>query len=264
MPDINNLEGLLKKLGLKAMAQQYLSYADGCEKSGQTYLEYLTQLVSLELEDRDQRRIQRLTKQAHLPCLKTIEEFKLQRVKGLSPSILEVLRGGQFIDQCENLLLFGNPGTGKTHLCIGLAQAWCQRGRKVLYTSAASLVQRLLRAKRDLELDQLIKQFDRLDMLIIDDISYVPYERQETDVLFTLLSERYERRSMMITSNTKFSDWESIFKDKMTTAAAIDRLVHHSTILELNAPSYRTEIAKKKKSKRKKTTQKKPTKKEAK
>ena len=157
MPDINCLEDLLKKLGLKAMAQQYLSYADGCEKNGQTYLEFLDQLVNLELEDRDHRRILRLTKQAQLPSLKTIEEFELQRIKGLSPSLLEVLRGGQFIDQCENLLLFGNPGTGKTHLCIGLAQAWCQRGRKVLYTSAASLVQRLLRAKRDLELDQLIK-----------------------------------------------------------------------------------------------------------
>jgi len=190
-----------------------------------------------------------------------MDEFELQRVKGLSPSVLEVLRGGNFIDRCENLLLFGNPGTGKTHLCLGLAQAWCQQGRKILYTSAASLVQMLLRAKRDLELDQLIKKLDRLDMLIIDDISYVPYERQETDVLFTLLSERYERRSLMITSNTKFSDWESIFKDKMTTAAAIDRLVHHATILELNAPSYRTEVAKKKKSKSKKTTEKSSTKK---
>ena len=251
----------MKKLGLKAIAQQYLTYANCSEQNGQTYIEYLAALVQLELEDRDQRRITRLTKQAHLPCLKSIDEFELQRIKGLSPSVVDVLRGGSLIDRCENLLLFGNPGTGKTHLCLGLAQAWCQQGRKVLYTSAASLVQMLLRAKRDLELDQLIKRFDRLDMLIIDDISYVPYERQETDVLFTLLSERYERRSMMITSNTKFSDWESIFKDKMTTAAAIDRLVHHATILELNAPSYRTEAAKKKKSKSKKTTEKTSTKK---
>ena len=120
-----------------------------------------------------------------------------------------------------------------------------------MFTSAANLVQKLLRAKRDLELDKFMKRMDRVDVLIIDDISYVPYERQETDVLFTLLSERYERRSLMITSNAVFSEWESIFKDKMTTAAAIDRLVHHASILELNVPSFRSETARSKQSKEK-------------
>ena len=247
MSATDTAETMLSQLGLKAMAAQCMDYAERCEKGGRSYIDYIVQLATIELEYRDQRRIERLTKQARLPSTKSLDEFQLQRIKGLSPSVLEALRGGAFIDRYENLLLFGNPGTGKTHLCLALAQLWCEQGRRVLYTSAANLVQSLLRAKRDLELDKMLRRFEKLDMIIIDDISYVPYERHETDVLFTMLSERYERRSLMITSNVVFSDWESIFKDKMTTAAAIDRLVHHATILELNATSYRSESARKKK-----------------
>lgn len=257
MSCIETLESMLTALGLKAIATHHEKCAQLSEESGLSYLEYLAQLVELELECRQQKRIERLTKQAQLPCNKSVEDLNLKRLKGaISPSQLKTLQEGAFIDRKENLLLFGNPGTGKTHLCIGLAQSWCQRGRKVMFTSAANLVQKLLRAKRDLELDKLMRRLDRVDMLIIDDISYVPYDRQETDVLFTLLSERYERRSLMITSNAVFSEWETIFKDKMTTAAAIDRLVHHATILELNVPSYRSETAKTKHQKGKRSNEK--------
>lgn len=250
MSCIEKLESMLLSLGLKAIAAHHSECARLSEENGLSYLEYLAQLIELELEYRQQKRIERLTKQAQLPCDKSLDELNLKRLKGaLSPSQLKTLQEGAFIDRKENLLLFGNPGTGKTHLCIGLAQAWCQRGRKVMFTSAANLVQRLLRAKRDLELDKLMKRLDRVEVLIIDDISYVPYDRQETDVLFTLLSERYERRSLMITSNAVFSEWETIFKDKMTTAAAIDRLVHHASILELNVPSFRSETARSKQGK---------------
>lgn len=255
MSYIEELENMLMTLGLRAIAVHHEECARLSEDNGLSYLEFLAQLVELEIEYRQQKRIERLTKQAQLPCDKSLDELNLKRLKGaLSPSQLKTLQEGSFIDRKENLLIFGNPGTGKTHLCIGLAQAWCQRGRKVVFTSAANLVQKLLRAKRDLELDKFMRRLDRVEVLIIDDISYVPYDRQETDVLFTLLSERYERRSLLITSNAVFSEWETIFKDKMTTAAAIDRLVHHASILELNVPSYRSESAQSKQKKREETT----------
>lgn len=151
------------------------------------------------------------------------------------------------MERYENILIFGNPGTGKTHLSIALAREWCLQGHRVYYTSAAALVQQLLQAKQQLKLTQLIKRFDRYEVLLIDDISYIPYERSETDVLFQLLAERYEMRSTLITSNLPFIKWETLFKDEMTTAATIDRLVHHSVILELNAESYRMNHALQKK-----------------
>lgn len=151
------------------------------------------------------------------------------------------------MDQCENVLIFGNPGTGKTHLAVSLAREWSLRGRRTLFTTAASLVQELLAAKRDLKLNSLLKRFDRFEAVVIDDLSYIPQEREETDVLFVLLAERYERRSVVITSNLPFSKWDTIFKDPITAMAAVDRLVHHSTILELNGESYRATAASRKK-----------------
>ena len=145
-------------------------------------------------------------------------------------------------------MIFGNPGSGKTHLSIAFAREWSLKGRRVLYTSACQLVQELLRAKQAFQLDHAIKRLDRFEVLVIDDLSYVTCDRNETDVLFALLAARYEQRSVAITSNLVFSQWNQIFKDEMTTAAAIDRLVHHATVLELNVEeSYRMEQAKRRK-----------------
>ena len=136
------------------------------------------------------------------------------------------------------------PGRGKTHLACAIGHELVQRGRRVLFASTNLLVQRLLAAKRDLELERALKRLDRYDLLILDDLGYVQQDRAEMEVLFTLLAERYERRSVVITSNLVFSQWDQIFKDPMTTAAAIDRVVHHSVILEMTGPSVRTEQAK--------------------
>jgi len=162
------------------------------------------------------------------------------------------VRDGIVFPTAENVLVFGCPGTGKSHLLAALGQELVRSGRRVYYASTCLMVQELLRAKSELRLDKFIKKMTCFDALIMDDIGYVQQDRQEMEVLFTLLAARYERGSVMITSNLQFSKWESIFKDPMTTAAAIDRLVHHSVILELDVPSYRMEQAQQKKRKEEK------------
>ena len=242
----DELKQLLKTLHLPRIRHHCTELAEKYEKENKGHLEYLLDLSHREVESRYQKRIERLLKDAKLPRAKLLNDFDVTRIPGLSPTQILRLSQGDFIDRCENVLMFGNPGTGKSHLCIALAREWSLLGRKVLYISAANLVQQLLQAKQALTLDRYIKKLDRCEVLIIDDISYVPFERHETDVLFLLLAERYEMRSVVITSNLAFAEWGSIFKDETTTAAVIDRLIHHATILELNAPSYRVECASKK------------------
>lgn len=243
MQPYTDLESMLKGLRLKAFVSNYQSLSESAEKEGFSHLVFLKQLSQLEIEARNHRKIDALIRRAKLPRSKTLKDFESIRITGLSPSLIERLAEGDFMDRCENVLIFGNPGTGKTHLAIGLSREWCLRGRKVFYTTAARLVQELLVAKKELAINKYVKKLDHYEVLVIDDISYVPYGREETDVLFVLLAERYEQRSVVVTSNLAFSQWHQIFKDEMTTAAAIDRLVHHSTILELNASSYRTQQA---------------------
>lgn len=249
MQRTEHLEGLLKNLCLINFVERYQLDAERSEKEGIDHVGYLYELAQGEWERRYHQRIERLIKKSKIPRDKRLADFEIMRIPGLSPSLIHRLAEGEFIDRCENTLIFGNPGTGKTHLCIALTREWCLKGRRVLYTNACSLVQELLRAKQALQLDQLIKKLDHFEVLVIDDISYLSCNREETDVLFTLLSARYEQRSIVITSNLVFSLWHQIFKDEMTTAAAIDRLVHHSTVLELNTESYRITQAKGRKDK---------------
>jgi DNA replication protein DnaC len=235
----------LKQLHLPAFAEHYAPQAALAGNEGWAHDRYLLGLCELELSEREQRRIQRLLTDSKLPREKTLEMFDRSRIKKTVDRQFAVLMEGDFLDRRENVLVFGNPGGGKTHLLCALGHELVRKGRAVYFVPCALLVQRLLLAKAELWLEKELKRLDKFDALIIDDLGYVQQSRDEMEVLFTLLAHRYEHRSVLLTSNLVFSKWEKIFKDPMTTAAAIDRLVHHSIILELNLPSYRMEAAKK-------------------
>jgi len=238
------LKMLLRLLHLPAFIDNYEEVARKAEKEAVTYERYLHELAQLETYERHNRKITQLLKHSCLPGEKTLETLEQERLPRKIQALLPTLCEGSFLSRAENILAFGNPGTGKTHLLCAIAHEMVKRGHAVLFTSAAMLVQSLLIAKRDLALSHEIKRLDKFEAILIDDIGYIQQNREEMEVLFTLLAERYERRSVMITTNLVFSQWEKIFKDPMTTAAAVDRLVHHSVILELNLKRcYRTEKA---------------------
>ena len=237
----------LKALHLPTMRHGYEEAARRAEKETLSYEQFLLELTERECEGRRKSRILKLLKESGLPLEKSLANFDLKRLPVKVGRQVRTLLEGSFLDRKENLLAFGNPGSGKSHLLCALAQELLVNGgRRMRFITCALLVQELLIAKRELRLSREIKRLARYDGLLIDDLGYVQQSREEMEVLFTLLAERYERGSVLMTSNLPFSKWEAIFKDPMTTAAAIDRLVHHAVILELNIPSYRVEEAKKK------------------
>jgi DNA replication protein DnaC len=198
------------------------------------------EVLEMEAEAREQRKIARLRRAAQLPPAKSFDTIEANTLPAPLMRKLRELATGEFLERAENALAFGLPGVGKSHAACAIGYALIEQGHSVLFRPAYQLVQELLAAKRDLMLPQKLRRLDTFELLIVDDIGYVKQAPEEAEVLFTLIAERYERRSMLITSNLVFSDWERIFKDPMATAAAIDRLVHHATILEFNVPSYRT------------------------
>jgi len=241
------LSSALIYLRMPAIRKTYRDVAETACQESLSYEEFLFQLVSYECQERKQNKINRELKLSRLPLEKSLKAFNRRRLPLKINSQLSALLDGSFLDRSENVLAFGNPGSGKTHLLCAIGQELIYQERKVCFKPCSLLVQELLIAKNELRLAKLLKQLNRYDALIIDDIGYVQHDRHEMEVLFTLLADRYEQKSVMLTSNLPFSQWEQIFKDPMTTAAAIDRLVHHSIILELNLQSYRLEESKKNK-----------------
>ena len=242
------LEQIQQHLRILRMPTAVASVADlltTASRETWTFEAFLAELLEQEMEGRRQRRFERLQKASHLPVGKTLTSFEQDALPLQLRRQLAQLCTGEFVGRAENLLVFGLPGRGKTHFAAAVGHELVQAGYGVLFTPTYRLVDELLRAKRDLLLENELRRLDRYEVLILDDIGYVQQSRDEMEVLFTLLAERYERRSVIITSNLVFSQWEQIFKDPMTTAAAIDRVVHHSIIVEFGKeiPSHRAQEA---------------------
>jgi DNA replication protein DnaC len=234
---------LLRALKLPTIARHAEEVAQVAEREGWSFVRYLHHLVELEVHERRRRRIERNLRQSELPPDKTLATLTRSRLPAKVAKLLPTLCEGTFLARGDNLLAFGLPGRGKTHLICAIGYELIQRGYRVLFIATYALVQRLLVAKRDLRLEDELAVLDGFDAVICDDIGYVQQSRDEMEVLFTFLAERYERRSVMITSNLVFSEWDRIFKDPMTTAAAIDRLVHHAIVLDMTGKSIRVEHA---------------------
>jgi DNA replication protein DnaC len=241
----SRLVGYLKELHLPTVRACYEEVAQQAQQESLGYEHYLLEVIEQEYQVRQQRRIERLLHESHLPVEKSLAHLELERLPRKVVNQVQILLNGTFLSRRENVLVFGNPGSGKTHLVSALGQEMIRQGHRVFFSHCSLLVQELLRAKQELKLVRTLKKLARYECLILDDIGYVQQSREEMEVLFTLLAERYERGSVMITSNLPFSQWEAIFKDPMSTAAAIDRLVHHCIIIELNVASYRMEQAQK-------------------
>ena len=238
------LELLLTELRLPGVKLTWEKLAAQSDKEGWPAARFLAALAEHEVVDRQRRRMERHLLEARLPVGKTLAAFDFDAVPMVSKAqVMALAAGDAWLARGANILLFGPPGGGKSHLAAALGLALVENGWRVLFTRTSDLVQRLQVARRELALESAIAKLDRYDLLILDDIAYVARDQSETSALFELISARYERRSMLVTANQPFGEWGKIFQDSAMTLAAIDRLVHHSTILEMNVESFRRKAA---------------------
>ena len=242
--DAARLELLLGELRLPGVKLVWAKLAATADAEGWPAARFLASLAEQEMVERSRRRFERHLEEARLPPGKSLAAFDFAAVPMISKAQINALAAGDaWLDKGANLLCFGPPGAGKSHLAAALGLALIENGRRVLFVRTTDLVQKLQIARRDLVLEAAITKLDKYQLLILDDIAYVTKDQAETSVLFELISARYERRSLMITANQPFAEWGRIFPDQAMTLAAIDRLVHHSTILEMNVDSYRRKEA---------------------
>lgn len=233
----------LKALRLPSMARCWQDLATEATDHAWTHQRFLVALCELELIERGSRRLAQCLKSAKLPPGKRLDSFEFGLVPALSRQRVESLCTGDWIKSAGNCLLFGGSGSGKSHIAAAIGYGLVESGHSVLFTRTTDLVQRLQAARRDLALPALLHKLDRIDCLILDDLGYVRKDQSETSILFELIAERYEHRSLIITCDRPFADWSTIFTDQIMTVAAIDRLVHHATILEFGSESYRKRAA---------------------
>lgn len=242
--DAQRLTFLLNELRLPAIKQIWSEFAARADKEAWPAARLLAALVEHEIAERDRRRIERHLLEARLPPGKTLDSFAFEAVPMLSKAhVLALCAGDGWLEAGANLLLFGPPGGGKSHLAAAIGLALIENGWRVLFTRTSDLVQKLQLARRELTLEAAIAKLDKYHLLILDDLAYVAKDQAETSVLFELISARYERRSLLITANQPFGEWGKIFPDPAMTLAAVDRIVHHATIFEMNVESYRRKTA---------------------
>ena len=239
-----SLSLLLKQLRLSHMLNHWESVEQQALQDNWTYAQFLLALCELEAQRRWSVRLQRSLKQAQLPTAKTLTNFDWSHLPQFNPApLMQLAEDTAWLERAENCLVFGPSGVGKTHLAAGLARSVVERGKRAKFFAATTLVQQLQQAKLQLQLPATLKKLDRFDLLVIDDLGYVKKSEAETSVLFELIAHRYERKSLLLTANQPFSQWDAIFSDSMMTVAAVDRLVHHAVIVEIQAPSFRRQAA---------------------
>lgn len=233
------LNHYLKKLKLPTMLREYAAVAGSCAKDNCDYVSFLLRLVERETLDREKRSAERRVKNARFPILKTLDTFDFKAQPSIQAKRVRELMVGEYVDRHENVLLVGNSGTGKTHLASALGFAGCMQGRKVRFFTAKALVTQLMEMAEQRQLERTLKQLERQDILILDELGYVPFSRTAAELLFEVISRAYERLSLIVTTNLPFESWVDIFGCERLTGALLDRLTHRVHIIEANGPSYR-------------------------
>ncbi|MEN6641951.1 MAG: IS21-like element helper ATPase IstB [Armatimonadia bacterium] len=238
------LQHYLKQLKLPSVLREYEKLATVCQQERADYQTYLLRLAEVEMADRERRVAERRVKAARFPVLKTLDTFDFKAQPALNQELVRQLLRGEYLDKRENVLFIGNSGTGKTHLATALAFAACQQGRSVRFFSATGLVTQLLEKRQDRELERFQRQLERLELIVLDELGYVPFSKAGAELLFDVVGRAYERTSLILTTNLPFEEWTEIMGSERLTGALLDRLTHRVHILEANGPSCRLAEAK--------------------
>lgn len=238
------LDHYLKQLKLPTMLREYASVAAACAQEAQDHIAFLLRLTERELIEREQRAAQRRIKAAQFPVVKTLDTFQFDQQPSINrPLVVELMRG-EYLEKQENILLMGNPGTGKTHLATALGHAACTEGKRVRFFSVTALVTQLLEAREERQLERFLKRLEKQQLLILDEFGYVPFSKAGAQLLFEVVSRAYERTSIILTTNLPFEHWTEVLGNQRLTGALLDRITHRVHIIEANGESFRLRDAK--------------------